>query len=243
RAVKIVGVDHREGTVQRLAGAPDRVAHAPGLLPAGGQPMPLRQGVERLKNVVHLHLALEPRADRRAELRLKIAPDDEEHPVETGAHRVVNRVVQNRLAGRPHGINLLEPAVAGAHACGQDDEGELHGRNVKLNPSCLQQNILLHFEAEGGLVSKPCPRPPDRPSPAPSSKRTCGPCRATTPCRWTGRCRRRARSPPTSVPRPLRCFAFCSSWRSRARSGSTRADVFIAPPRAPCSTGPSRWPA
>ena len=50
------------------------------------------------------------------------SPDEEHHPAEPGPDRVVDRVVEHRLARRPDRVDLLQPAVAGAHAGGEDEE-------------------------------------------------------------------------------------------------------------------------
>ena len=44
------------------------------------------------------------------------------HPAEARAQRIEHRVIEHRFAGRPDGIDLLEPAVARAHARGEDEE-------------------------------------------------------------------------------------------------------------------------
>ncbi len=74
------------------------------------------QFVQFLKNIFHRDALLETRADDFAELRLDILANDKHKPAETGAQGVIDGIINDGLAIRPHGINLLKAAIAAAHS-------------------------------------------------------------------------------------------------------------------------------
>ena len=54
-----------------------------------------------------------------AKVFCKILADDEDYFAESGTAGVFYRVIDHGLSGRPHGVELFETAVAGAHASGE----------------------------------------------------------------------------------------------------------------------------
>ena len=84
--------------------------------PSLGRAQSVRQLVQRLIGVVHLHKAARLAADRFLKRLVQLGPDDENHPIKARAIRVVNRIIQNDLSVRADRIDLLEPAVARAHS-------------------------------------------------------------------------------------------------------------------------------
>jgi hypothetical protein len=61
--------------------------------------------------------------DALLESRLHVTADHKHHATETGPLGVEHGVIKYRLAGRPHRVKLLEPAVAAAHACRKNHKG------------------------------------------------------------------------------------------------------------------------
>ena len=118
RAVKIIRIDGGERFTHRVGGHENRMGGAPRLGAAGRHGKPRRQFVQFLKDVFHRDAFLETRADDFPELRFDVVPDDEDELAEAGAHRVINRIINDRLAVGADRINLLQPAVTAAHAGG-----------------------------------------------------------------------------------------------------------------------------
>ena len=87
-----------------------------------GRGQTLRQVIERLIGVIDLHEAARLAADGLLERLVQLGADDEHHALEAGAVRVVDRVIQNDLTVRTDGVDLLEAAVARAHACRHNDQ-------------------------------------------------------------------------------------------------------------------------
>ena len=61
-------------------------------------------------------------ADDAPEIGLEVVADDEDDFIETSCKRVANGVVEEKLAMRPDGVHLLEPAIARAHAGSENDK-------------------------------------------------------------------------------------------------------------------------
>ena len=125
RAVKIVGVDGTEGRVHQLPGRQHRVACAPGLFAALGNGKALRQVVHFLIGVLNFHLAAGPVADHFPEQRLVFPLDDDNRLFKARPFGVEQGIIQNDLAIAAHGVDLLQPAVAAAHARGHNDQYRL----------------------------------------------------------------------------------------------------------------------
>ena len=122
-AVEVVGVDDREGLAHDPAGGADGVGGSPGLAPALGGGEALREVVEALEGEGGFGFSLELGEDLGAEVVLEVLADDEDDLAEAGADGVVDGVVEDGLAVGAHGVELLEAAVAAAHAGGEDEEG------------------------------------------------------------------------------------------------------------------------
>ena len=120
--VKIVGVDNGEVLFDRVARTPHGVAGTPRFFAAGGRRQARRQGVERLEHIVDRDLARVARANLRAKQFLEIAPDHKHDATEAGPQRIEHGVVEHGLTRRTDRVDLFQPAVAGAHAGGQNEE-------------------------------------------------------------------------------------------------------------------------
>jgi hypothetical protein len=87
-AVEIVGIDHGEVFLHRVARGAHGVGGAPGFFAAFRHAESGGQVVELLENVVHLDPVGEARADPLFEGLREILADDENHPAEAGADGV-----------------------------------------------------------------------------------------------------------------------------------------------------------
>ena len=97
------------------------VVRTPRLDTAFGNGKTFGQVVEFLENEIHGDAPAETvgREDL-AELLLEGVANDEYDLAETGADRVVNRIIDNGLVIGADPVHLLERAVARTHACGED---------------------------------------------------------------------------------------------------------------------------
>ena len=69
-------------------------------------------------------MGFEPADDAVAEFGFAFAADDEDDAGEAGGEGVEDGVVEERFAGGAHAVGLFGfAAVAGGHACGEDEEG------------------------------------------------------------------------------------------------------------------------
>ncbi len=125
-AEKVVGADDGEGLADGVACAPDGVAGAPRFLAPGGRREAGGQGVDRLENEVHGDALGVLGGDLLAEGLLEVAADHEDDAAEAGLGGIVHGVVEDGFTGRADRVELLEAAVAGAHACGEDEKGGSH---------------------------------------------------------------------------------------------------------------------
>ncbi len=121
-AVVIVGVDDGEGAVHHAPGRQGRLGGAPGLGPIRRGGVALRQVVPQLVDVLHVHALLQAAAHPLLEVRLDLRLDDEHHRLKPRPAGIVDRVVQDHLIVVPHRVQLLESAVAAAHAGSHDDQ-------------------------------------------------------------------------------------------------------------------------
>ena len=147
RAVEIVRVDDRDGAaLGELLRAPDRVRRAERLFASLGRGQTLRQVIERLIGVIDLHEAARLAADGLLERLVQLGADDEHHALEAGAVRVVDRVIQNDLTVRTDGVDLLEAAVARAHACRHNDQNRfIHMFSSFQNGVFVSSAAVLYF--------------------------------------------------------------------------------------------------
>ena len=150
RAVVVVGVDDSERRVERFGRCKHRVGRAPGLDAAFGNREPGRQLVQRLVGVAHGEPGLFGAcADALTESRVDLRLDDKDDGLKTGAARVKQAVIQNCLAVRPHRVNLLQPAVAAAHA------GRHHGQDRFVHAKNSLSLKTLRFAVS--IVHRPPP--------------------------------------------------------------------------------------
>ena len=152
-AVEVVGVDGGEGLAHDVARGADRVRGAPGLRAPGGDRVGRGEVGDVLEGVFDGEEAGVLRADLRAEDLFDVRADDEDDLAEPGAVGVEDGVVENGLAGGTDGVDLLEPAVAGAHAGGEDDECRF-GVHVVANPFV----VVCHYSTTrlpGGAPLRP----------------------------------------------------------------------------------------
>jgi len=98
------------------------VGRAPWLGASGGRREAGRKIVELLESVADGDLPFVTRADLRAEIFLDVAADEEHHAVESGAHGIMHRIIEEGFPAGPDRIELLESAVAAAHSGSEDEE-------------------------------------------------------------------------------------------------------------------------
>jgi len=124
RAVVVIRVDDRERRIaDGLLCHKDGVGRAPWLDAPLRHGEPLRQLVELLVGIADLKPGAQGAGtDSLLERLLNLMLDDENNGLEPGAAGIVKAVVQNGLAGRPHRVDLLEPAVAAAHTGSHDHQ-------------------------------------------------------------------------------------------------------------------------
>ena len=93
-----------------------------GLVRPAGTVKPGGNLVQFLKNVFHRDALFKARADDLLERLLDLLADHEHQLAESRAHGVVDRVIDDGFAARAHRINLLQAAVAAAHAGSQNEQ-------------------------------------------------------------------------------------------------------------------------
>ena len=130
-AVVIIGVDDGEGRVNQPGAAQHGMAGAPGLHTALGHGEGRRKHIDLLEGVAHLHGLLNGGGNETLEVRLNLMLDQENDPLEACAVRVEQAVMQDGLPAGAHGIHLLQPTVAAAHARSHDQQNRffLHMRH------------------------------------------------------------------------------------------------------------------
>jgi len=93
------------------------MVRSPRFRPVGRNLEPRGQLVQFLKNEIDGYFPSEALGrENFAEFFLEQMSDHEYHAAEPGPDRVVDRVIDDRLAVRPHAVHLLERSVAGTHA-------------------------------------------------------------------------------------------------------------------------------
>jgi hypothetical protein len=85
-----------------------------------------RQVIQLLRDVAHRHRISHRVGEVPAEAGLQLRAHDEHDGAETGAHGVIDAVVQQGFSARPHRLQLLHATVAIRQAGGQDHEDGLH---------------------------------------------------------------------------------------------------------------------
>ena len=117
--IVVVSIDDSKGSVDASRRRQDRVGGAPGLDPAFRHRKSLGQNVQLLEGIPHFQpCLLGPGAYRVLEVLLNLMLDDEDDGGKSRPPCIVEAVVQNGLAAGTDRVDLLEPAVAAAHACG-----------------------------------------------------------------------------------------------------------------------------
>ena len=96
-------------------------AHAPAEVQESRDPL-LSTFADVAESTADVDAPLVPRQDLLAERFLEVTTNDEDHAAEAGAEGIENRVVHHGFAVGTHGIELLQAAVAAAHAGSQDEE-------------------------------------------------------------------------------------------------------------------------
>ncbi len=123
-AVKIVGIDGCEGLGDGLSRAPDGMRGSPRFRSIGGNRKSVGKKIKLLKDVVDSDVPFVARANLLPELRLDVAPDNEDNPLKSHPQSVGHRVIEESFPRRPHGVHLLQSAVAAAHSGGENKESE-----------------------------------------------------------------------------------------------------------------------
>ena len=112
-----------------VPGTQHRVGRAKGLGALLRDVIEVRHGVEGLLSIAEFHLAAIGGVERLQRVACQAVDqvpdlrlDDEHHLVKTGPCRVIDAVVHQDLAVRPHAVHLLVAAVAGAHTGRHDHQ-------------------------------------------------------------------------------------------------------------------------
>ena len=118
-SVKVVGVDYSKWLGDDIARGAHGVGRAPGFAAPLRHRVACRQIMQVLEGVFDRDPVLVALADLGSEFSLKVFTDDENDFAETSPHGIKDGVVDHGLTGRPHGIELFEAPVAGAHTGGE----------------------------------------------------------------------------------------------------------------------------
>ena len=121
-AVVVVGVDGGEVALDGVCGAEHGVGGAPGLHAALRHGKALRQAIQGLVGVHQLGMLRDAVADGGAEVGLHLRLDDAHDAAEARAQRVVDGVIDDRMAAIIHGGDLLAAAEPAAQSGSHDDE-------------------------------------------------------------------------------------------------------------------------
>ena len=111
RAVVIVRIDDGKGAVDKRLCGQNRVAGAPGLDTALRDGEALRQLVQLLERVFHVHHLGDTVADGRLKGILDLVLDDKNDRLKACAAGIVERVIHNDLPIAAHRVDLLHAAV------------------------------------------------------------------------------------------------------------------------------------
>ncbi len=123
RAVEIIGIDDGKGTVYQVPCCPHGMARSPGTGSSGRNGESRGQVIQLLKGIGNRNTVGVTIPDRTPESRFNIPPDDKDNFAKAGPHGVENGIIEDRFAGRPHRIQLLQSAVSATHPSGEDEEG------------------------------------------------------------------------------------------------------------------------
>ena len=120
--VEIIGVNDGKGLVDNVTSHEYGMACSPGLGAFGRNAESVRDVVQLLEHVVDVGPVLELLSDRGAEGLLDVAANDKNDLAEANPQGVIDRVVDNNLAPRTHGVDLLEAAITAANTGGKDNK-------------------------------------------------------------------------------------------------------------------------
>ena len=105
----------------------------------------LRQLVRRLEYIIYLHELFGGVADALAECVEQILFYNKYHAAEASLPRIVDGIVHDDLSVRADRIDLLQTAVAGAHAGSHNDKNRIcHDKNSSFN-SCFAQEVCIYY--------------------------------------------------------------------------------------------------
>ena len=125
-AVEVIRVDNGDRTAgSQLLCTPHCMRGAERLLTALRCGQTVRQIVERLISVVHLHEAARLFADGVLERLVQLGTDDEYHAVKACTVCIVDGIIEQNLSVRTDRVDLLESAVARAHTCRHDHQNRI----------------------------------------------------------------------------------------------------------------------
>src|SRR5580693_4693231 len=122
RSVEIVGVDNREGLVDRVGSHQNCMQRTPRPAAAYRDGKSRRKFIEFLKDVFNRDMSFKPCTDGVLERMLNVLANNEHDLTESGTKCVVDRIVDDGFTMRADWINLLEAAVAVAFAGGQNEQ-------------------------------------------------------------------------------------------------------------------------
>ena len=125
-AIEVVGIDYGKRLLDGILAHEHSVVGAPGFGAVGGAGVTLGKIVDALEHYLHGDVAFVFLEDDIAEVVFKILADHKHNFAESGLHGVVDRIVHDGFAVRAKGVELLETAVARAHACSKYKECRFH---------------------------------------------------------------------------------------------------------------------
>ena len=117
--IKIVGIDGGKRRADGIGGGQNRVRGSPRFGTIRWNFKIRRHLAEFLEYIFYGDSLFKMRADRFLELRFDVFPNHEHESAKARPHRVVNRIINDRLAVRSDLINLFEAAITAAHSGSQ----------------------------------------------------------------------------------------------------------------------------
>ena len=121
-SVEIVCINHNKGFVNNTGGQQNCLCRAPRLAPSHRRGKPRRKHLQFLKNVFHRDALFKSPANGFLERLLHLLAQNKHRLAKARAQSVVNRVIDEGFAARPHRVHLLQAAVAAAHAGSQNEQ-------------------------------------------------------------------------------------------------------------------------
>jgi len=114
-SIVVIGVYYPERLVNLGFRHHNSMTGSPGFLTPFRHLVSAGKVSEILKNVINLYYIPESLYKSLPELLLYITPYDKYHLAEPGPPGIIDRIINNRFAGRPDLVKLFIPAISAAH--------------------------------------------------------------------------------------------------------------------------------